>query len=177
MTKPELTKRLLDLKAGQDAGEQMPCPRCGRNTIKAPLAHNALSRYADLYVCDDCGQAEAMLDMMNNPLPMEQWSVFKDTEPVLDFKALSMQEMVERVLSGQTEDLLQLHQSWVLRTQGQSFDSLREQALKVCPGMVDLWENPFCAVYAARDGQVLVRLRWNGNKSEIALDTIPEEKK
>jgi hypothetical protein len=63
------------------------------------------------------------------------------------------------------------------RTEGQSFDALREQALKACPGMVDLWENPFCAVYRARDGQVLVRLRWDGNKSEIAVDTLPEKKK
>ena len=43
--------------------------------------------------------------------------------------------------------------------------------------MVDLWENPFCAVYLARDGRVLVRLRWDGTKSEIAVDTLPEAHK
>ena len=177
MMKSEIDKRLLDLKARQDAGEKMPCPRCGRNTIKSPLAHNALSRYANLYVCVECGMTEGMLDMMCNPLPLKQWAVFKNTGPELDFKALSMQEVVGRVLGGQTEELLQLHRAWVLRTKGQSFDALRVQALKVCPGMVDLWENPFCAVYPARDGQVLVRLRWDGNKSEIAVDTVPEKKK
>jgi len=76
--KPDQTKRLLDLKAKQDAGVKMTCPRCGRNTIKSPLEHNALSRYADLYICDECGMTEAMLDMMRNPLPLEQWSVFRD---------------------------------------------------------------------------------------------------
>ena len=177
MTRDEIARRLLDLKARQDAGEQMICPRCGRNILKTPLTHNALSRHADLYVCDECGMTEAMLDMMRNPLPQEQWAVFKNTGPELDFKALSMQEVVARVLGGQTEALLQLHRAWVLRTEGQSFDALRVQALKVCPGMVDLWENPFCAVYQARDGQVLVRLRWDGNKSEIAVDTVPEKKK
>ena len=176
MMRDEMDRRLLDLKARQDAGEKMPCPRCGRNKLKSPLAHNALSRYADLYVCDECGMTEAMLDMMRNPLPLEQWVVFKSTGPELDFKALSMQEVVGRVLGGQTEELLRLHRAWVLRTEGQPFDTLRERAFKACPGITDLWENPFCAVYQALDGRVLVRLRWDGSKSEIAMDTIPEKK-
>lgn len=177
MKKAEIDRRLLDLKARQDDGEKMPCPRCGRNTIKSPLTHNALSRYADLYVCDECGMTEAMLDMMRNPLPLDQWAVFRNTGPELDFKALSMQEVVGRVLGGYTDELLRLHSAWIHRTEGRVFEIYREQALKAFNGMVDLWENPFCAVYQARDGQVLVRLRWDGNKSEIAVDTIPEEKK
>ena len=152
MKKAEIKRKLLNLKARQDAGEKMLCPRCGRNTIKAPLAHNALSRYADLYVCDECGMTEAMLDMMRNPLPLEQWAVFRNTGPVLDLKVLSMQEVAGRILGGQTDELLRLHQAWMNRAEGQSFDALREQALKACPGMTDLWENPFCAVYPARDG-------------------------
>jgi len=177
MKKAEMKSRLLDLKERQDAGEKMLCPRCGRNTLKTPQAHNALSRYADLYVCDECGMTEAMLDMMRNPLPLEQWAVFKNAGPQLDFKALSMQEVAGRVLGSQTDELLQLHHAWVHRAEGQAFDAIRTQALKACPGMVDLWENPFCAVYLARDGQVMVRLRWGGNKSEIAVDTLPNSKK
>ena len=57
---------LLDLKARQQAGEHMPCPRCGKDTMKPELHTNALSRHADLYVCDQCGTAEAMLAFMNN---------------------------------------------------------------------------------------------------------------
>ena len=34
----------------------MPCPRCGEDWMKE-LATNALSRVADVYVCDDCGTA------------------------------------------------------------------------------------------------------------------------
>lgn len=171
------SKALLDLRAQQDAGEKMACPRCGRNPIKTPLEHNALSRYADLYICDECGTTEAMLDMMLNPLPLEQWTVFKNTVPELDFKALSMQELVGRILGSQTDALLRLHRDWVHRGQSEQFSDYRDQAFKTCPGIKDLWENPFCAVYQARDGQVLVRLRWDGNKSEIAVDTVPEKKK
>ena len=71
--KRELTKRLLDLKARQGAGEIMPCPRCGSMSMKQPLEHNALSRHADLFICDNCGMTEALLDMMRNPLPLELW--------------------------------------------------------------------------------------------------------
>lgn len=177
MKKDEMNRLLLDLKARQDADEKMPCPRCGRNELNAPLAHNALSRYADLYICSECGMTEAGLAMMNNPLPLEQWAVFLDTAPRLDFKTLSMQEVVVRILSSQMEDLLRLHKAWVLREEGQSFDTLRAKALTACPGLVDLWENPFCAVYLARDGRVLVRFRWDGTQSEIAVVSLPEEQK
>ena len=118
-----------------------------------------------------------MLDMMRNPLPLEQWAVFRNTGPEFDFKALSMQEVAGRVLGSQIDELLKLHNAWVHRTEGQTFDTFREQALIACAGMVDLWETPFCAVYRARDGQVMVRLRWNGDRSEIAVDTVPDTKK
>ena len=177
MTKRELARKLLDLKARQDAGEKMPCPRCGRDTMKTPLAHNAFSRYVELYVCDECGTTEALLDMMRNPLPLEQWAVFREEGPQLDFKALSMQEVASRVLGGQTDELLKLHHAWVHRSQGDTIDTYREQAMKACPGLVDLWKNPFCAVYRAQDGQVFVRLRWNDGKSEISVDTLPNNKK
>ena len=177
MKKADMDRKLLDLKAKQQAEANTDCPRCGQNKLKSPLTHNALSRYADLYVCDECGLTEAGLAMMNNPLPIEQWAVFQDKAPRLDFKALSMQEAVVRILSSQMEDLLRLHKAWVLREEGQSFDALRIQALTTCPGLVDLWENPFCAVYMARDGKVLVRFRWDGTQSEIAVDTLPEVQK
>ena len=177
MNKADMDRKLLHLKAKQHAESETLCPRCGQNKLKAPLAHNALSRYTDLYICSECGMTEAGLAMMNNPLPLEQWAVFHDKYPRLDFKALCMQEAVVRILSSQMEDLLRLHKAWVLRVEGQSFDDLRTQALTTCSGMVDLWENPFCAVYLARDGQVLVRFRWDGTQSEIAVDTLPEAQK
>jgi len=173
MMKLELTRRLLDLKAHQASGEQMPCPRCGGMNMKTPLEHNALSRYTDLYICDDCGMTEALLDMMRNPLPLDQWTALKESRGQLDSKALSMKELTDQVLSQQVVELRRLHSAWVHRAEGDRFEAYRDQALKSCPGLVDLWENPFCAVYLARDGRVLVRFRWSEGKSEIAVDTLP----
>ena len=51
----EMKRALLNLRARQEAGEHMPCPRCGRDTMKPNLYTNALSRHAEgIYVCDEC---------------------------------------------------------------------------------------------------------------------------
>lgn len=71
-------KALADLKARQLAGEQMPCPRCGRDAMDAVLFHNALSRHADLYICSVCGMDEALLDMRQSPKPLSEWDAFAD---------------------------------------------------------------------------------------------------
>ena len=176
MKKHELTQMLLDLKAMQDAGEKMTCPRCGYDNMKKPLLHNALSRYADLYICDDCGMTEAMLDMMHNPLPMEQWASLKENKAQLDLGALSMNDLADEVLGHQVLELNRLHKAWVHRRDGEQFETYRNQALKACPGLLNLWDNPFSAVYKARDGQVLIRFRWNEDKSEIAVDYLPSAK-
>ena len=70
----DLKARLLDLKARQESGQYMPCPRCGRDTMKESLITNALSRHADIYICDACGMEEAILDYMHAPLPVEAWA-------------------------------------------------------------------------------------------------------
>ena len=59
------SQRILDdLKARQRAGEYMVCPRCGMDVMKTPVHTNALSRAADVYICDACGSTEAMLAYM-----------------------------------------------------------------------------------------------------------------
>jgi len=45
-----IRKALGDLKARQAAGEHMPCPRCGRDTMKKSIHINAISRHADIYM-------------------------------------------------------------------------------------------------------------------------------
>ena len=79
---------LGDLKARQDSGEHMPCPRCGRNTMKERVHTNALSRHANIYICDACGTEEAMLKFMSNPLPVTEWACFFPTQQPSDFKTL-----------------------------------------------------------------------------------------
>ena len=75
-----IRKALGDLKARQAAGEHMPCPRCGRDTMKENIHTNALSRHADIYICDACGTAEALLKFMSNPLPVTEWAYLRPVQ-------------------------------------------------------------------------------------------------
>lgn len=51
-----------------------PCPRCGGKMA----LRNAISRYADLDICPDCGTEEALLDLAGKPKRASQWWVFSD---------------------------------------------------------------------------------------------------
>ena len=59
----------------QRKGELFPCPRCGKHRMD-PVAHrNALSRYANVYICSWCGVEEAMYDFCHqSPLPFKEWA-------------------------------------------------------------------------------------------------------
>ncbi len=70
-------KRAVDAFAKRQKDGMHYCPRCGRNTVKNHLASNALSRHADLYVCDACGTDEAIRAFTGNPLPLAEWAIAK----------------------------------------------------------------------------------------------------
>lgn len=74
-----MAKKLVEpLKSMQLAGKVFPCPCCGRYTMKTERpATNALSRYADVYICDECGTDEALLDMTGSRLPLTAWSMVR----------------------------------------------------------------------------------------------------
>lgn len=52
-----------------------PCPRCGHYTMDGELVRNALSRRADVYICDQCGTNEAMCDCLGIDDNLDDWSL------------------------------------------------------------------------------------------------------
>lgn len=72
-----LFKEILDLIGKSQKAVEIIypyCPRCGHNKMDKNLYHNSLSRFADVYICNDCGMDEAMRDSFGTPLPFTQWS-------------------------------------------------------------------------------------------------------
>ena len=68
-------KKIETLMTRQQSGEHMYCPRCGKDQMDPKPVHNALSRYANVYICDSCGLMEAMDDFAAfPPLPFEEWA-------------------------------------------------------------------------------------------------------
>ena len=77
-------KSLLETMWQQDKllftpeAEQPPlCLRCGQ-TLDRRLVINALSRYADVHICEACGMDEALRDANRCPLPLTEWAAVKN---------------------------------------------------------------------------------------------------
>ena len=152
-----MERRLLDLKARQQAGEHMLCPRCGADTMKEPIHTNALSRATDLYVCDACGSAEAMLAFMKQEYPLTSWAAFQPVRPPSDLGALPTTEVLQRVLKEQVNTLIHLYR--MCRDDPKNGSEYRSEAFECCPGLTELWTQPFYAKYQAADGAVILMFK------------------
>lgn len=53
------------------------CPRCGQMNMADDPIRNALSRHAQVMICDTCGTAEALGDYVGVVLPLREWSLTK----------------------------------------------------------------------------------------------------
>lgn len=80
-------KKLLDevfatYRDVQDAAAEMaqvlPCPRCGKQTMKMRLHSNALSRQVPgITICDRCGTEEALEDAVHQPMDVRKWALIE----------------------------------------------------------------------------------------------------
>ena len=59
-----------------DAIQSPKCLRCGA-PLAVHLMVNALSRYADVQICQACGMDEALRDAAHTPLPLTEWDAVK----------------------------------------------------------------------------------------------------
>lgn len=56
------------------------CPRCGNHRMADNPIRNALSRAADIQICDECGMDEAIRDFTGDPLPNREWDIMKNPQ-------------------------------------------------------------------------------------------------
>ena len=169
----EIRKALLDLKARQESSEHMLCPRCGRDTMKPNMYTNALSRHADgIYICDECGTSEAMLDFMNNPMPTEDWAIFNPEQPDADFKDTAAEEAWERIQKEQVQILTELFRGWLNGDGDKDFKVYRREAMRRCPGLTFLFDKPFSAVYKVAEGDLVLRFKNTDGGVKISKDIL-----
>lgn len=67
---------LEDLGKIQGDGQagHLPCPRCGRYRMNKPATNNALSKFAHVYVCNECGLDESIRsEPGHEQLPIQLW--------------------------------------------------------------------------------------------------------
>ena len=167
-----MERRRLDLIARQRAEEETACPRCGRGRMKHPIHTNAMSRAdSELYVCDACGMNEAVLAYMKQDIPLSQWACFQPQRPEGDFKAEPASEAMLEIVRAQSDKLLRLYR--LCRDDPQNAEWYRLEAFESCPGLTELWTEPFQAKYAAADGAVLIRFKTdNGDDVMMAANVV-----
>lgn len=167
----KMNTRLGDLKARQQKGEHMVCPRCGADTMKDPVHTNALSRVADIYICDSCGSAEAMLAFMGQEYPLTSWSAFQPNRPESDFRDLPAGDVLMKVALHQIDTLTEICKRCTEDPEHAA--EYRLEAFESCPGLTELWPEPFQAKYDAADGAVLVRFKTDENGVlQMTIDTV-----
>ena len=166
-------KKLADLKAQQDAGIHMLCPRCGSDSMKDPVCTNALSRETDIYVCDSCGTAEALLGFMNQTLPLHQWYVFEPRRPMADYLTRPSSEVLMLVIQKHVDELSRIYT--LCRDDPDNAMEYRNEAFENCAGLTELWVEPFTAKFAARDGSVLVELIPTGDGATFLIVSMCEK--
>lgn len=81
ITEEAAAKQLIEQFAKKQRDVHRACPRCGKMTMDAEsITRNALSRRADVYVCDICGLQEALEDMMDSRSPLTSWAISQAPE-------------------------------------------------------------------------------------------------
>ena len=73
-------KATLDWYGKHQPEEDCRCPRCGE-IMPGPTSRHALSRWADIMVCDQCGTIEALEKAgLTEALPMMEWEAVKNPQ-------------------------------------------------------------------------------------------------
>lgn len=62
---------------GKVQTENITCPRCGKPNMRDPIHTNALSRFVDVYICNQCGMAEAIMSYTGTPPRLSNWAIIE----------------------------------------------------------------------------------------------------
>ena len=168
-----IEKRLADLKARQESGKYTLCPRCGRNTMKPDLYTNALSRSADIMVCDTCGVDEAKLAFMGTPTPLYQWAALQPVKPAGDFKAVTAEEAWNQICKEQAVTITKLYHRFA--DGGEDANEIRFDAFESCPGLTQIWTEPYHMRYACKDGTLLIQFKDTDTGLEMTASLVDEK--
>ena len=165
-----MRKALLDLKERQENGEYTLCPRCGRDTMKPDLHTNALSRQADIMCCDSCGSEEAILAFMNKPYSLYQWAAFQPKKPASDFKDRPGKEVWAIICDKQAVTISSLYRRFI---RGEDAEEIRFLAHEQCPGLIDLWTEPYHMKYECSDGPLTITFTLDADDSLSMEASLP----
>ena len=112
-----------------------------------------------------------MLDFMRNPLPLEDWACAQ--KRIDGYQPDTIEEHIETITHEHVPFLTTLFQQWLDEEEHKDFREYRDAARKHCPGLSELWTEPFQAEYREKDGsRALVRLRVKDDEIQYVVDVM-----
>lgn len=165
-----IEKRLADLKARQENGTYTLCPRCGLPSMKPKLYTNALSRMADIMVCDTCGVDEAKLAFMGSPGTIYQWAALQPVKPDGDFKEITAERVWKHICDEQAVTITKLYH--LFADGKETAEEIRFEAFESCPGLTQIWTEPYHMRYACRDGTLMVQFKETETGLEMTASLV-----
>jgi len=78
--KAEAARQMIEQFSEIQREGHFPCPRCGHYRMDADPIRNALSRRADVQICDQCGIEEALEDASGARTPLTMWNIALEPE-------------------------------------------------------------------------------------------------
>lgn len=165
-----ISERLADLKAAQEKGTYTCCPRCGQDTMKPDLYTNALSRIADIMVCDTCGVDEAKLAFMNVKSTLYSWAAFQPNRIPADFKDRPGEDVWKEISVSYPSILFRLFERAL---NGEPQEEIRLDAFESVPGLTQIWTQPFYLKFQVADGMLVLRFKKHeSGDNEITADLV-----
>ena len=68
-----LTEGIIRIYRERQLIEHLPCPMCGKDSMNTNVLRNALSRTANIQICDECGMREAIYAFECKTQPLLSW--------------------------------------------------------------------------------------------------------
>ena len=93
-----------------------------------------------------------------------------------EYKALANAIIEQAIRMEHGPILIDIFKRWTQEAPGASFTPYRWEAFKRCPGLTEIWEQPFQAKYSVADGELILRLRHTEEGVEIAADLLESTK-
>ena len=107
-----------------------------------------------------------MLAYMHQSSPLSGWAAFRPKRLSCDLQARPAGEALPEIVGRQMAALTRIYR--LCRDDPDNAEWYRLEAFESCPGLIELWPQPFQAKYQAADGAVLIRFR-NGPDGGIQM--------
>ena len=98
---------------------------------------------------------------------------FSQEQALLALKPLitaNIENVLKTIRAEHIPRLIRVFQKW--RAGSVDFSALRSEAFRECPGLTQIWEQPFQALYQVADGEIVVRFREKNSAVEFVTDFL-----